>query len=119
MLKKESNEFINKLRNEFSEFTLIPEGGYHPSGAMGAGLITQFIEQNNTHICSAIGTATTIAGLLLSAKTDQEIIGVNVLKGGNDTNERISFLTKDKVSSERLTIINSYHFGGYAKHTPF
>jgi 1-aminocyclopropane-1-carboxylate deaminase/D-cysteine desulfhydrase-like pyridoxal-dependent ACC family enzyme len=117
-VKKDNAYFIAALDNELGPFTLIPEGGFHPMGAKGASLIMQTVEKETTHICCAAGTTTTIAGLLLSALPHQQIVGIDVLKGITDTNERISFLTNDKINFQQLIMLNDYHFGGYAKQTP-
>ena len=116
--QKDNINFINSLVNEPNGFTVIPEGGFHPLGAKGASLIMQSINKDATHICSATGTATTIAGLILSAATHQQIIGINILKGVSDTDERISLLTGNKTDLKRLMMLNDYHFGGYAKQSP-
>ena len=108
--------FANQLHAEFGHCIIIPEGGYHPLGAKGASLIVDLIKDKNyTHICTASGTATTLAGILLAADTAQTVISVNVLKGITDTNERIKFLTANMHEFKNLQIFNNYHFGGYAK----
>jgi 1-aminocyclopropane-1-carboxylate deaminase len=96
---------------------IIPEGGYHPKGAKGASLIVDLLPHEKiTHICTATGTATTLAGLLLKALASQTIVSIPVLKGFTDTKERLHFLTgKDEYPN--LAIWNEYHFGGYAKKT--
>ena len=68
---KEDTGFINSLQNEFGEFILVPEGGYHSLGAKGAALIMGLFNPGNyTHICTATGTLTTLAGLLTVAKPE-------------------------------------------------
>lgn len=95
----------------------IPEGGYHPSGARGASLIMNFIKDRDiSHICTAVGTATTLAGLLLRADKTQNIIGIPVLKGCTDITQRLHFLTGKK-RYDNLIILDDYHFNGYAKKT--
>ena len=117
--KKDDADFIVQLQQEFGESIIIPEGGYSTIGAKGAALIMQMIKENDySHIVTAIGTATTLSGLLMAAKDDQTIIGVPVLKGMTDIHERINFLTGNDSLQSRLQIMDNYHFGGYAKHTP-
>ena len=117
--KKENAYFLNDLITEFGQAIIIPEGGYHPTGAKGAALIGELIKENNySHICTASGTATTTAGLLLAASANQTIISVPVLKGMTDTEERLDFLCRNNYKKEQLEIFNNYHFGGYAKKTP-
>jgi 1-aminocyclopropane-1-carboxylate deaminase len=115
---KEELHFTNDLKNEFGEFIIIPEGGYHPLGAKGAALIGDIVQQNNyTHLCTCTGTATTLAGLLINSK-DNKIISVPALKGMADTEARIDFLCGTTIEKDNLQIFNDYHFGGYAKKTP-
>ncbi len=114
---KEEQHFINELKNEFGEYIIIPEGGYHPLGAKGAALIEETINANNyTHICTCTGTATTLAGLLINSN-GQQIISVPALKGMIDIENRISYLCGSNFKKDNLQIFNDYHFGGYAKKT--
>ncbi len=115
---KENADFIRSLQNEFGEYILIPEGGYHPTGAAGASLIMELIcDKTFSHICVATGTATTIAGLSAAAKPGQTIIAVPVLKGMTDINERMQYLGCHTGMPRNLQILAGYHFGGYAKKT--
>lgn len=112
---KENASFKNELLNEFGDSIFIPEGGYDINGAKGAALIMDMINKDVTHICCAVGTATTIAGLLIGSNNNQRIIAVPVLKGMIDIEERVAYLTQNKNISKQLHIENGYHFGGYAK----
>ena len=115
---KDDPVFINVLKKEWGEFLLIPEGGYHHIGAKGAAGIMEIIKDKDySHICTATGTATTLGGLLLAADPKQTIIGINVLKGMIDVEERIKYLTGNAAKLNQLIIWDGYHFGGYAKKT--
>lgn len=112
----EDAAFTAALREQFGDFTLVPEGGYSHEGAKGAALIHDVIDNiNATHIATAVGTATTLAGLLMRRKDQQQIIAVPVIKNMADIPERIAFLTGEKEITG-LEILNDYHFGGYAKY---
>jgi 1-aminocyclopropane-1-carboxylate deaminase/D-cysteine desulfhydrase-like pyridoxal-dependent ACC family enzyme len=116
--ENENAAFINTLKKEFGECIIIPEGGYHPLGAKGAALIMDLIKDNSyTHICTATGTATTLAGLLMLAKPEQNVVSFPVLKGITDNKTRIKELTGNTGDFKNLLILNNYHFGGYAKKT--
>lgn len=107
------DDHIKSLINNFENCTIIPEGGFAAEGARGASLIMDLITNNNpTHICTCVGTATTLAGLLQNNVTNAEIIAVPAIKNMIDIEERILELTKKKYN---FTIFNEYHFGGYAK----
>lgn len=117
--KKQTDPFSN-LINEFTdheEAIIIPEGGYHPLGALGASLIMHPIkEMKADYVCTAVGTATTLAGLSMQASTQQHIIAIPVLKNLNDLNDRLTYLSNG-VEYQQPVIFNDYHFGGYAKKT--
>lgn len=116
--QKETELFLQDLKNGFGDCTIIPEGGYHPLGAKGAGLIMDLVaEESFSHICTASGTATTLAGLLLKSNAHQQIISIPVLKGMNDTIQRLAYLTPNNIKEKQLTVFDEYHFGGYAKKT--
>jgi 1-aminocyclopropane-1-carboxylate deaminase len=113
---KDDPSFIDLLQKEFGACTVIPEGGYHPKGARGAALIMDLVQDRGfSHICTSVGTATTLAGLLMASNKEQCIVGIPVLKGLADVHERISYLTGKSIKTEHLTILGNYHFGGYAK----
>jgi len=108
--------FITQLKREFGDCSLIPEGGYHAMGAYGAALIMQqFDKEKYSHVCTAVGTATTLAGLALGCNDEQQVVGYPVLKGMEDIDERLSYLTNDHEKLQQITIRKDYHFEGYAK----
>ncbi|MEP7163789.1 MAG: pyridoxal-phosphate dependent enzyme [Ferruginibacter sp.] len=114
---KESPYLIPRLIGDTGDHIIIPEGGYHPLGAKGASLIMNKLKARHpTHICTALGTATTAAGLLLNCTVGQTIVGIPVLKQMNDIESRISWLCENK-HFNNLLIFDEYHFGGYAKIT--
>lgn len=97
---------------------IIPEGGYHPIGAEGAGKIMDTLARYQaTHICTAVGTATTLAGIFSNKNEHQQVIGVPVLKGMKDIPQRMNHLLGD-TGNELPLIWDEYHFGGYARYTP-
>ena len=104
---------INKNENHLT----IPEGGFHPLGANGAALIlNQLKELSPSHICTAVGTATTLAGLIKNQLAQQKIIGIPVVKNLTDLQTRIEELLEQQ-PFETPVIFDQYHFGGYAKKT--
>lgn len=94
---------------------IIPEGGYHPDGARGAATILDYIPKTAADaIVVAVGTATTVSGLLQNAGATGEIIAVPVLKGFKDLELRVKYLN-GTLSATKLSCWDDYHFGGYAK----
>jgi 1-aminocyclopropane-1-carboxylate deaminase/D-cysteine desulfhydrase-like pyridoxal-dependent ACC family enzyme len=97
-------------------YYLIPEGGYGEEGARGAATITAYFPPAITHIACAVGTGTTLAGLANAISSEQEILGISVLKNNIALEDAVINLLTDK--SRPFSIHHEYHFGGYAKKTP-
>ncbi len=113
-----AENLCNQLGLDVNNSMIIPEGGYHSTGAKGAGkIMNELFCYQPTHICTAVGTATTLAGLFANKNDNQEIIGIPVLKGMKDIQERMNHLIGE-VNESLPTIWNEYHFGGYARSTP-
>lgn len=114
--KINEGHFLAQLKNKYGEFILVPEGGFSIKGTRGAALITQFYnDANYTHVCLAVGTATTFAGIINGSNNSSETIGLGVLKNMHDINKRLGELQVD--SRKKYSFNGDYHFGGYAKKT--
>ena len=114
---EDNREQIFLFKEKFGDFTIVPEGGYNTIGAKGASLIMDIVKQKHySHVCTAVGTATTLAGLILNKDLEQEIIAIPVIKNMVDIPERLKLLGINE--NEKPTVFSDYHFGGYAKHTP-
>lgn len=110
--EKHSMSFIEKLKKEFDNFYLLPEGGTNELAVKGCEEILTEADTYFDYVCCAMGTGGTISGIINSSKQGQQILGFPALKG--------SFLKEDIsrfVTRKNWNIINEYHFGGYAKIT--
>lgn len=93
----------------------IPEGGYHALGTQGATLMYDAVKQlQPTHIITAVGTATTFAGIVSVA--DARVVAVPVIKNMTDIPDRLKQL-EVMAKPNDYEIWDEYHFGGYAKTT--
>lgn len=113
--KKEQPQYVESINLAYPKFLAIPEGGYHRLGAEGASLIMNWIPNDTTHICCAVGTATTLAGILKGLKKEQQLIGFPVIKNMRDIELRLASLLPIPYNNQQLKIMDDYHFGGYAK----
>ena len=96
----------------------IAEGGYGKLGAKGAATILSCVNTSTyTHIICACGTGTMLAGLVDAALPHQKIIGINVLKGYEKMYDDVCKILSTDKNHHPFTILNQYHFGGYAKQT--
>ncbi len=113
--QKNSEEFIQELKNKFGNFYLIPEGGNNELGSKGCEEILPR-ENDFDFIFCACGTATTFKGLKKQIKLNQKLIGINVLKFNSPIkNSEIDDFANSPTHTS--LIVNQFHFGGYAKHT--
>lgn len=122
--EKETEDFTGWLHEVHGAFHRVPEGGSNFLGVNGCmEILSDFDKNNYDVICCSCGTGATAAGLLLSANTNQRVMGFSALKGGDflfdEVIRHISyFLMNDSLADEfrsKLEIISDYHFGGYAK----
>ncbi|KGO96334.1 1-aminocyclopropane-1-carboxylate deaminase [Flavobacterium enshiense DK69] len=108
--QKDSLEFIEKLRLEYGNFYLLPEGGTNNLAVKGCEEILTNEDEDFTYVCCAVGTGGTIAGIINSLRENQKAIGFPSLKG--------TFLSDDIRSfakNNNWELISDYHFGGYGK----
>ena len=120
--------FLERMKEKFGDFYLIPEGGHNFEGILGCrGIIKP--EWNYDYIFCACGTGTTFAGLVLCAGS-AIVVGVSVLKGENTlphdiTNDLSKYFDwKDCIIGDNAElenkviqnhcIIDRYAFSGYA-----
>jgi 1-aminocyclopropane-1-carboxylate deaminase len=108
---KTSPTFINSLKEKFGEFYLIPEGGTNSLAIKGCEEILNKNDQEFEVICVAVGTGGTISGVINSAENHQELLGFPALKGSFLKSEIDKYVLNDK----NWSLINKYHFGGFAK----
>lgn len=107
-----------KIKASFPEVYWINEGGYGELGAAGAGDILLLAEdwKNYTHIACAVGTGTTLAGLIKQSPPHQTVIGFSALKNNTALKEEVKKLLPQSAKPNQWRIVHNYHFGGYAKY---
>lgn len=113
-----------RLKNETDWSTLypdayiVPEGGNNALGAKGCEEILSLAHDPSvTHISCAVGTGTTLAGIINSAALQQEVRGYVVLRGAEYLEQEITSLLSAP-PLPRWQLVHRHHGGGYAKVTP-
>ncbi len=107
---KSEISFLEKLKDKFGDFYLVPEGGTNELAVKGCKEILTAEDAVFDFVCCAVGTGGTISGLINSAFPDQKILGFPALKGDFLKDEIRIFAKKDN-----WDLISDYHFGGYGK----
>lgn len=108
---KELNSFVNPIeQNAF----WIKEGGFGDFGTIGCVEIIDELQEKYDHIVCAVGTGTTVAGLLKGVSEKQlktKVHGIAVLKNASYLESEIEQL----VPLTNFELHTDFHFGGYAK----
>jgi 1-aminocyclopropane-1-carboxylate deaminase len=108
---KEDKSFLENLKSKYGDFYLIHEGGTNELAVKGCEEILTDDDSEFDYICTCVGTAGTIAGIINSAKSHQKILGFSALKGVVFDEE----IHKFAPNKNNWKIINDYHFDGYGK----
>jgi 1-aminocyclopropane-1-carboxylate deaminase len=95
----------------------IPAGGFGEKGAKGAAGILDITEKQYDFIICAVGTGTTLAGLISHACRTQQLLGISALKGHPELEENIQSLCTTSFNNWR--ILRDFHFGGYARYDSY
>lgn len=92
----------------------IPEGGGGLIGEKGASEILDLVNvADYSHIVCAVGTGTMLKGLLKASTPAQSIVGIPVLKGFENWTGLKDIADESQV--RRISLLSTYHWGGYAK----
>ena len=118
--KKNTTEFINKLKEKLGDFYIIPEGGGNKLGVKGCNDIVNEIDIDFNYILTDCGTGATLAGICEVLEVNQKAIGIPVLKGGEFINDEVKLWLGDAYTrvENQYSLETGYHFGGYAKYKP-
>ena len=104
------------VSEKYPDHYLVNEGGYGILGMKGAQAILDLPNQDKyTHILSAVGTGTTLAGLIEASKENQQVIGISSLKNNPELEATINELLSPS-KKNRFQLLHDFHFGGYAKY---
>lgn len=96
----------------------INEGGYGKPGVKG---ITDIFKTHDAsmydYLVTAVGTGTTLAGMVKACNKHQKAIGVSSMKMNIALQDAVNNLLPKRLHNH-FTIVHDYHFGGYGKHLP-
>ncbi len=108
--KKEDPIWLQRFLEDMRDVYVLPEGGSNALGIKGCEEILDPSDKIYSHICCAIGTGGTMAGIINSSKSNHRVIGFPVLQNSDLAKDIRNFS-----SQSNWTLENEYHFGGYAK----
>jgi 1-aminocyclopropane-1-carboxylate deaminase len=120
--KKTDPKFIERLRDRFGDFYLIPEGGTNEFAVEGCRefAVEHLSPIQFDYLCLPVGTGGTIAGIIAGLHHDKNVIGVSVLKDKGFLTEDVDTMLNSLGLDihPKWKILSDYHHGGYAKSSP-
>jgi 1-aminocyclopropane-1-carboxylate deaminase len=112
--KEKLYDFIHE---KYYDCYLVEEGGKNENGIKGAEEILDLVSARHyDYVCCAVGTGTTIAGIIRASAATQLVIGIPAIKINDGANDTFSFIEEASDGKNNFILINDYHFGGYAKY---
>lgn len=118
--RKTDADVVERLRERFGEFYLIPEGGSNALAVKGCAELPGEISVDYDLVCCACGTGGTLAGIAAGLPDGKRALGFQVLKGGDFLSEEVRRLQREAYGNvgDNWSVNADFHFGGYAKRTP-
>ncbi len=120
--EKNSDKFIQQLKQEFGDFYLIPEGGNNTAGKKGCGELLNELTETYDTICCEIGSGTMFSALVeYNTSTTTQYLGFAVMKNPQlDEQVEANLNSTSSLLKQPAAwkIQHDYHFGGFAKTTP-
>lgn len=110
---KMDEDFLQRLKDKYGDFYLVPEGGTNRFAIQGCEEILTPEDVEFDYVCVAVGTGGTISGISNSSSIEnQKILGFSALKGDFLSDDIRKFAKRDN-----WMLISDYAFGGYGKVT--
>ncbi|AOA57393.1 1-aminocyclopropane-1-carboxylate deaminase/D-cysteine desulfhydrase [Acinetobacter larvae] len=109
--QKQQPSYMAQLQRHYPDAYILPEGGSNLLAVQGCEEILSAQDRENYDvICCAVGTGSTLAGLIRASDTRQQVLGFSALKGCFQAD---SIQQYTRAQHWRLT--DDYCGGGYAK----
>lgn len=113
----EVEHFIETIVTNFDKKNtfIIPEGGTNALALKGTQEILDLTSNDYDFVCTSIGTAGTIAGVIASANKNTQVLGFPSLKGNFFEKDIQTLLSKISTQTyPNWSLQSSYHFGSFA-----
>lgn len=115
--------YLERLTRQFGPCHIIPEGGANTAGVRGCMDIVNYLPPETLgggKMVLAVGTGTTLAGLVAGSGNGREVIGISVLKGARGLERDIECALEPFAQRDFAPwhICHDFHCGGYARVSP-
>ncbi|MEH6589555.1 MAG: pyridoxal-phosphate dependent enzyme [Halioglobus sp.] len=118
--ERDNPDFQAALETRLGPCMIIPEGGGNAEGVSGCAPIAQMLLESSvqtSQVALAVGTGTTLAGIVAALPAHWDVLGISVLKGALDLDQQVQGLLAPYVSEllPQWRISHDDHCGGYAR----
>lgn len=116
---KTEEAFLGGLKRRFGEVFIIPEGGTNGLAIKGVAEMKKDWTEAFDFITVPFGSGGTSAGIYSVIEEKQKLLIFSALKGDKVDEEFKTILSENDLNDKgNWSMINQYHFGGYAKVKP-
>lgn len=108
--QKTSASFLASLRERYGRVFILPEGGTNERAIRGCAEILGPGDRDFSHVCCAVGTGGTLAGLARAAAPGMQVRGYPAIRAAG-----LQASLRPWIPGEHWTLVGDYHFGGYGR----
>jgi 1-aminocyclopropane-1-carboxylate deaminase/D-cysteine desulfhydrase-like pyridoxal-dependent ACC family enzyme len=118
--QRNNPDFQAALQARLGPCLIIPEGGANAAGVSGCAPIARLLLEasvQTSQLVLAVGTGTTLAGLVAALPAHWDVLGISVLKGALDLEQQVQGLLAPYADADLPSwrISHDDHCGGYAR----
>ena len=118
--RRNNADYLAEIESRFAPCLVIPEGGASLDSALACKDIAASLligDMEPTKVVRAVGTGTTLAGVVAGLGPNWDVLGVSALKGADDLATRAETLLEQANVTQQASwsIDHRFHCGGFAK----
>lgn len=113
--QRHSKDYLAQLTRRYPKSVVIPEGGSQADALKGVGEMVKEVSEPFDRIMAPVASGATLAGIALALKSNQQALGIAVLKGEEYLESLVSQFIPPSLTHWQID--HRFHCGGYAKKT--
>ncbi len=119
--RRSDSDYLAHLQRQYPDYYIVPEGGSNELAIPG---MSEVIDELNLQtsfdtLLTPVGSGGTLAGLIAGDNNQHQLLGIAVLKQGNNNNyladEVADLLPQEAKTHTNWQVLPEFHRGGYAK----
>lgn len=116
--RKMNEDFLMRLKADYPNFWIVPEGGSNDLAVSGAAILGRHIrsicEKNGVStVCLPVGTGGTMAGIIKGISNATDIVGYSALKNAGQAKDIHQWINDETL--DKWSLVEEDRWGGFAK----